>query len=300
MAPRRIVLGFNDSSEARDAQQLAAGLARIADAEVIAASAFELPLLPLTLLDPEPGQFPGTEALLPEVSDEMPGVRVRAVAVASSSPARALHDLASGEEADLIVIGSSHRGAMGRVFPGSVGDRLLHGAPCAVAVAPRGYARGEHFGFGLVGVGFDGRPEAQRAVAVARRMAADLDATLRIIAAFPPPVRQSDRAEQRERLQGQLDEAAVFARQPDAGGRVVEVETVLRDGDPAEVLADAAIELDLLLVGSRGYGAIRRTMLGGVGCQVIRTSPCPVIVVPRTDGASVADSRNFKRLLAIG
>jgi nucleotide-binding universal stress UspA family protein len=205
-----------------------------------------------------------------------------------------------GEEAAPNVIGTTHRGAIGRVVPGSVGDRLLHGAPCAVSIAPRGFARAEHFGFGLVGVGFDGRPESQRAVAVARRMAADVGARLRIIAAMPPPVREGDRAEQREQLSSGLEESAVFARQPDADGRVVEVETVLRDGDPAEVLADAGVELDLLLAGSRGYGAIRRTMLGGVGSQIIRTCPCPVMIVPRAGGTWAGSSHGIHPLPAVG
>ncbi len=42
---------------------------------------------------------------------------------------RALHEVAEDEGADVIVLGSTHRGGLGRVLPGSVGERLLHGAP---------------------------------------------------------------------------------------------------------------------------------------------------------------------------
>ena len=61
-------------------------------------------------------------------------------ALPNSSPAAALHELAESEEAMAIVLGSAHRGAVGRTVLGSVGESLLQGAPCAVAVAPAGYA----------------------------------------------------------------------------------------------------------------------------------------------------------------
>jgi nucleotide-binding universal stress UspA family protein len=44
---------------------------------------------------------------------------------ASSSPAFGLHDLAEAEACDVIVVGSSHRGAVGRAALGTVADRLL-------------------------------------------------------------------------------------------------------------------------------------------------------------------------------
>ena len=40
----------------------------------------------------------------------------------------------------ILVLGSSHRGPVGRTLAGSVGESLMHGAPCAIAIAPRGYA----------------------------------------------------------------------------------------------------------------------------------------------------------------
>ena len=52
-----------------------------------------------------------------------------------------------------IVVGSSHRGPVGRIVPGSVGERLLHGAPCPVAVAPRGYSGEAFAGIQRIGVG---------------------------------------------------------------------------------------------------------------------------------------------------
>jgi nucleotide-binding universal stress UspA family protein len=66
----------------------------------------------------------------------------------------------------------------------------------------------------------------------------------------------------------------------------VEVERVLRSGDPAAELALEAVELDLLVVGSRGHGPLGETLLGSVSSELVRTAPCPVLVMPR--GAAVS------------
>lgn len=50
-----------------------------------------------------------------------------------------LRDAAESRGADLMVVGSCHRSSVGRVLAGDDTRSALHGAPCAVAVAPRGY-----------------------------------------------------------------------------------------------------------------------------------------------------------------
>jgi nucleotide-binding universal stress UspA family protein len=61
-------------------------------------------------------------------------------------------------------------------------------------------------------------------------------------------------------------------------------QVVLADGDPAPQLVERAEQLSLLVTGSRGYGPVRRAVLGGVSAQVLRALPCPVLVVPRGVG----------------
>jgi nucleotide-binding universal stress UspA family protein len=68
----------------------------------------------------------------------------------------------------------------------------------------------------------------------------------------------------------------------------VPVEAVLEQGDPAAILAQQGVELDLLVIGSRGYGPIRGTLLGGVSAKVIRTAPCPILVTPRASQSGEA------------
>jgi nucleotide-binding universal stress UspA family protein len=53
------------------------------------------------------------------------------------------------------------------------------------------------------------------------------------------------------------------------------------EGEPSERLIAASEKVDLLVIGSRGYGPLRAVLAGGVSGRVIRGAHCPVIVVPR-------------------
>ena len=83
-------------------------------------------------------------------------------------------------------------------------------------------------------------------------------------------------ASARETYQSALD--AATARLP-AG---LPASGHLRTGDVVEVLADLDdTEIDLLFCGSRGYGPVRRVLLGGVSSRLVRRARSPVVVVPR-------------------
>jgi len=58
------------------------------------------------------------------------------------------------------------------------------------------------------------------------------------------------------------------------------------DGDPLTLLRDASADLDLMVLGSRGYGPVRTLLLGSVSRAVVRDAACPVVVVPRQADAS--------------
>lgn len=57
------------------------------------------------------------------------------------------------------------------------------------------------------------------------------------------------------------------------------VHTTVTYGGPAEVLLEAAKGSDLLVVGSRGHGAMAGTLLGSVGHNCAQHAPCPVVIV---------------------
>lgn len=272
-----IIIGFDGSSEGRDALQLGSAMGHAIDADLIVASASN-PRVSMGASQAE--VFTG---IFDKARQELPHREFAMRELRDVGPVGGLKDLAAREQADLIVIGSTHRGKLGRVVPGSVGERLLGGSPCPVAVAPRGYASREHFGLGLIGVAYDGSPESHVALQYALALARQLDSTLRVITVVPdigPGADFSDAA---------LEELPPW----------VEVESALEEGDPAKALARHGVDLDLLAVGSRGRRPLRRTLLGGVSADVMRTAPCPVLAVPRA-AAPVPDERDLELSRAYG
>ena len=61
----------------------------------------------------------------------------------------------------------------------------------------------------------------------------------------------------------------------------VHAETVFVLGAPGCELAAQTECVDLMVVGSRGYGPATAVLLGGVTHKLIRKAACPVIVLPR-------------------
>jgi len=227
----------------------------------------------------------------------MPGIgHVERRLEASSSPARGLHDTAVSELADLIVVGSSHHGPVGRVLLGSVGERLLSGAPCAVAIAPHGHAARESRRIGVIAIAFDGSPEAELALRAAHELARRTEAALRVLMVIEPPATVPghfvplpvveplvviERAEAMQRQEQGAQNALDRALAALGGGPAIE-RRVLFGADPASaILESARADVDLLLLGSRAYGPVRRALVGSVSSAIVRHAPCPVLVTPR-------------------
>ena len=222
-----------------------------------------------------------SESMLAAVRDRY-GVEAQTRPIAGSSPARALQELAEAEKAALVVVGSSHVGRAGRVLPGSTGERLLHGSPCAVAVVPRGYRETEHGLPQRIGCGFDGGEESMAALHGAAELARALGAELDVIRAFRPDIAPVDAdilADLAIHARAELDEA--FEALP----AMRSADRIFVERDAVDELVARSHELDILVIGSRGYGPLHAVLLGGVSGRVIRDAACPVIVVPR--GAKV-------------
>ena len=215
---------------------------------------------------------------------ERDGGELKVIHVEKGSPADALQALAESGEADLIVLGSTHHAHLGSVSPGSVAEHLLHGARCRLVIAPKGYARADHSQDRLrvAAVGFDGMAESFAALDEAARLASKFGGSLRVIGvATPVPAMGAAAAAQAggeagPDFQTQLRDA-VAELPPE-----LRALAVFERGDPAEKLLDAAeMGVDLLVLGSRGFGPVMRLLLGSVSARVIREAPCPVLVVPR-------------------
>jgi nucleotide-binding universal stress UspA family protein len=280
----RLLVGYDGSDGGRDALELARVLGAAEGAEAIVASVIPYGPLPVGFAELEDDAAAAARPLLDEARERLAGFEVETRAFGGGSPAWVLTDLAECHEADLIVVGSPHRGAIGRTLIGSVAEGVLHGAPCAVAVAPRGYAGVGHGPLALIGVAYDGTPEAKAALERARDLAQETGAAVRVLTVVAPPVA----------LPGVAGYVPVEPPAPDAvlaegvrelGGEIA-AEGRKLDGPPATTLASACEDgIDLLLAGSRGYGPVLRAMLGSVTSRLIAEAPCPVLVVPRPEAA---------------
>jgi nucleotide-binding universal stress UspA family protein len=205
------------------------------------------------------------------------GVGAELESMASLSPARGLHQEAEARSADLIVVGSSSRGAWGRAMLGDDARAALNGAPCAVAIAARGYSS-HATPFAKVGVAYNDSPESEAALAVARTLAAPTEATVRAVevvsmptyaytGVLPPALGDTMEImikESNERL-GKL---------PGVDGHAVY-------GLAGEELAAFSGGVDLLVVGSRGYGPVMRLVLGSTSDYLERHARCSLLVLPR-------------------
>jgi nucleotide-binding universal stress UspA family protein len=227
-----------------------------------------------------------------QLKDQLDDGREREMRVVSArSPAAGLSQIAEREQASLIVVGPSRRAGLGRVRPGSVGERLLSGASSPVGVAPRGYAQAER-SLGVIGCAFDGSPESHLAVDWASDLASANASRLVVVSAHTPMVfghiaaglpspESVNQVLRRELRQEQQQLVAALGQQ---------AEGLFTDGDAAEVLERASNDVDLLVLGSRGYGPLRATVLGSVSQQVLRNAACPAVVTPRGVGAADEDS----------
>ncbi len=63
--------------------------------------------------------------------------------------------------------------------------------------------------------------------------------------------------------------------------RETRAEAIFLRGYPAPELVEAAEKgIDLLLLGTRGGGPLRRALYGSVSSNVLRMAPCPVLITP--------------------
>jgi nucleotide-binding universal stress UspA family protein len=295
--PPKVIIGFDGADSGEDALVLGLLLARATGDDPLVVAVY-------------PGEYESGMgrvdaeyvAFMREQADEMlararrllseeTGVEYRAVG--SSSAAHGLDEVADAEHATAIVVGSTRDAPLRRIFPGSTGERLLHGAGCPVAVAPRGLRDRTWGDLKTIGCAFidtpDGHAALNGAAALARRIPARLQvfSVVGRMAEFSPLAKtDSERAftqEMRRSFQRALD--AALAGLPDD----LDARGELLEGDPVETLAALdERDADLLVCGSRGYGPLRRVLLGGVATRLMRRAACPVMVVPRGAGDALA------------
>src|SRR3954447_7512975 len=220
-----------------------------------------------------------------------------------NSVSDALASAVQEEQADALVLGSTHRGRPGRVFIGTTFEHIAREAAWPILVAPEGFADAAQE-LKRIGVAYDGSDESQAALRWAAAVASQVGACLRLLAVVEPPPPPAETwagsvpaeawgdgltlAETtnvvdvlRERSQRELESArATVAPTP--------VETFTFVGDVLHELRDAAADLDMLVVGSHGRRRLDDLLVGGVARRLAHSCQAPLVLVPRDRAAEEA------------
>jgi nucleotide-binding universal stress UspA family protein len=260
----RIIIGVDGSERSEDAVAFGRMLAQASGAPVTVVGAYphEPDAPPSTSIEQGEALREEAETALVRMSEPLRDLRgLETRSVADRSPARALQDVATEQNAGVIVIGSSHTGRAGRVLPGSTAERLLHGSPCPVAVVSLGFRSSESPRPRVIGCAWDGRPESDAALGAAEDLARGFSATLRVIRVLESEQRIYP-SELGGRYQQVIDTTRETARSA-LERRVTHLtervrgEGALQEGDAAHELIGATELVDLMVIGSRGYGPLR-------------------------------------------
>lgn len=123
---------------------------------------------------------------------------------------------------------------------------------------------------------------SRKALDEARMLARTLSARLDILHVFPDRVfRTMKMLTDEDRVLGELHDNARenFKKFLDASGLKEKGEIV--SGDPGEKIVSRAVERDngLIVMGARGLGLIQGMLIGSVTDAVLKSSPCPVLVI---------------------
>lgn len=203
---------------------------------------------------------------------------------------RAILGLAAELEAGLVVVGSRGLSGAMRTLMGSVSDSIVRQANCPVMVVRRvrdGEAAPPAKSILLLAT--DGSGEAEMALEMAVELASSTGSELHIATVGREYQVTSDVSQDYETIEravGTLEREAqgILYEQKkkaeEAGGNVAKTHRVM-GGQPDEEIVRLAegLNANLIVVGSRGLGGIRRSLMGSVSDSVVRNAPCPVLVV---------------------
>ena len=284
----RIAVGVDGYPEGRDAVALGAALADVCGASLLLVAVHADPIVVL----PEGMDWAALERQARAELEELRGSlapKARIDVETDLSVPRALHRVVQEEQRDLLVLGSSRNASEGRVRIGKRTRQLLCNFECSLAVAPRGL-RERPVRLGRIGVGYDGGPESEAALTLAGTVARAAGADLHVATVVDdrlPPAGWSTLA----RIGGMMErwEPAVTAEMRElkaqaesaVAARGLQAEVEAKRGRPADTLVSLSEQVDLLVIGSRRWGPIKRLLLGSTGEGLLHDAACPVLVVPR-------------------
>jgi nucleotide-binding universal stress UspA family protein len=254
----RVVVGIDDYEAGRDALELANRLVSLRGSLLLV-------YVEVVMAAPGPDSDPRWQlddrqrALerLASIRDDV-GVDAELLTVQAGSVAGGLHE-AVRRHGDLLVIGASKRDEFERTFVGDDTRQVLQDAPCAVAVAPMGYAARARTP-DTIGVAYDGSPHSGRALAAASELAREVEAELSAFEAVPEPMYVTDP------VNGQVALEHRLAKAREQLAALEGVKPRVGSGDTVEALTRYGASVDLLVLGGHEY-RLRDRLSGGSTAQ---------------------------------
>lgn len=203
---------------------------------------------------------------------QRPGIVVDAE-VLSGSPANRICQSATEQDTDLIVVGAHHTGAFERFILGSVSHQVVNRAETSVLVAKNAPKPKR------ILAPVDGSPQSQAAALTAVALAQRLGSEVTILHAVPGPVHGAPDLSRAAYEKTYREISGMDAEPPETEVGRARFRVVF--GDPAKEILRFAKEhdMDLLVMGSRGLGALRSHLLGSVSTPVVHKTDASVLVV---------------------
>jgi nucleotide-binding universal stress UspA family protein len=281
---RHLLVGIDGSDDSRAALRWAAALAHRLELPLHALQAWQYP--PTAILPVGGSTLPGTwrtdeeiettlRGFIAEVLGDQPAVEV--VPHAGHGPAAAALLQTANRHTEQLIVGSRGLGGFKGLLLGSVSHQLAEFAPCPVSVVrrPADVPASERVTHLLVGT--DGSDHAARAVGAAGELAARLEVPLTVTLVVAPRRVREDAASSLDASYEDLE--ATWAGLRDEG---VDLHFAVAVGDARTILLEVAHDrgADLLVVGSRGLGPVKKLMLGSVATALIAHSDVPTMIVP--------------------
>jgi Universal stress protein UspA and related nucleotide-binding proteins len=291
----KILIAYDGSEGAESAidDLKRAGLPRRAEAIVLTIAEELIPMptsiggvdttFAKSLLEEEKGSLALARRARSRIQSIFPGWEILAEA-AIGSPGSEIIAMADEWSPDLIVVGSHGRTALGRLFFGSVSQKVINEARCSVRVA-RGRIVEPDVPARII-VGVDGSEEADAAVEEIASRDWPVGSEVRIVnsAWTIPPAREAGTAvnyaewiaQETEQVRKMVNSAA-----EKLGSAGLKVSTVVKEQEPKALLCSEAEDLmaDCIFVGARGMGRLERILLGSVSLGVATRAHCSVEVV---------------------
>jgi nucleotide-binding universal stress UspA family protein len=204
--------------------------------------------------------------------------------VDDGDPRSVIVDAATARRSDLIVLGARSLGVVASALLGSVSLGVARHAPCPVLVC-----KGAVRPLRSATVALDGSDSARAALDYFSGFPLPSDLAVRLVGVVEPlrypvdvvsPQLVELMKEYEDERRGQL-ETVLASSSATLRGRVRKVSTTTLVGQAApSILSEAAEQpSDLVVVGARGLGPVKRLLLGSVSEYVLRHASCPVLIV---------------------